>query len=138
MRARQIGRSAEREGKGFNAGIEELDLEQSLGYGLRLPDQLIQPLFGNRTLALIVDVDAVGSAWRLAINEHAKPDRAARRRRSHDEMQITGVKAVRHAAVGLVQRASLPPDRPLPRQRPIVEAQAHGQRVCSWLVEGCT
>jgi hypothetical protein len=34
--------------------IEKLDLELSISNGLRLSDQLIQPLFGNRAVALVV------------------------------------------------------------------------------------
>jgi len=54
--------SAERERKRLQARIEELDLEQSVRDGVRLSDQLIQPLLGNRAVALIVDVDSVSSA----------------------------------------------------------------------------
>jgi len=39
--------SAEREHKGLHARIEKLDLELSIGDGLRLSDHLIQPLFGS-------------------------------------------------------------------------------------------
>ena len=65
--------SAEREREGLHARIEKLDLEQSIGDGPGLPDQLIQPLLGNRAVALLVDVDAVSSTWRLSIDQHAKP-----------------------------------------------------------------
>src|SRR5882762_1209968 len=51
--------SAERERKRLHARIEELDLELSVSDGVRLSDQLIQPLFGNRAVALVVDVDPV-------------------------------------------------------------------------------
>ena len=61
-------RSAKREREGLHARIEKLDLEQSIGDGLGLSDQLIQPLFGNRAVALVVDVDAVSSARRLSID----------------------------------------------------------------------
>jgi hypothetical protein len=40
-------RSAERERKSLHARIEKLDLELSISDGLRLSDQLIQPLFGR-------------------------------------------------------------------------------------------
>src|SRR5205814_5700200 len=64
--------SAERERKSLHARIEELDLELSVGDGVRLSDQLIQPLLGNGTVALVVDVDSVSSARRLSIDEHAE------------------------------------------------------------------
>src|SRR3989442_2389432 len=64
--------SAERERKRLHARIEELNLELSVSDGGRMSDQLIQPLFCNRAVALVVDVDPVGSAWRLSMDEHAK------------------------------------------------------------------
>src|SRR5215208_591755 len=68
-----LGRgSAERERKSLDARIEELDLELSIGDGLRLPDQLIQPLFGERAVALVVDVVSVSGARRLSVDEDAK------------------------------------------------------------------
>src|SRR5262245_56906777 len=112
--------SAKREGKHLYARIEKLDLEKSIDNGFGLADQLIQSLFANRTVALFIDVAAVSSAWRLSINEHAKAYRDAGPCRSHDKMEITGVKAVGDAAVGLVQRGSLSFDSPLPSQRSIV------------------
>jgi non-heme chloroperoxidase len=54
--------SPERERKRLDARIEELDLELAVGDGLRLPDQLIQPLPGQRAVALFVDVHSVRRA----------------------------------------------------------------------------
>jgi hypothetical protein len=59
-RARSLD-SAECERKRLYARIEKLDLELSIGYGARLPDQLIQPLFGHRAVALLINVEAVAS-----------------------------------------------------------------------------
>jgi hypothetical protein len=56
--------SAECEHKRLHAGIEKLDLELSISDGLRLSDHLIQPLFGNRAVALVVNVSSVSSARR--------------------------------------------------------------------------
>src|SRR4051812_39531060 len=105
-------RSAERERKGLHAGIEKLDLELSIGDALRLPDQLIQPLFGNHPVAVVVYVKSVCSARRLSINEHAESYGRPSLRRSHDKMKIPGVKAVRRPPVGLVQDDGLLPHRP--------------------------
>ena len=69
--------SAERESKRLDAGIKKLDLEQSIGDGLLLSDQLIKPLFGKRADALVVNVDAVSSTGRLSIDQHAKLDRCS-------------------------------------------------------------
>ena len=65
-------RSAESERKSFHAGIGKLDLELAINDRLRLPDQLIQPLFCDRTAALVVNVNSVSSPGRLSIDEHAK------------------------------------------------------------------
>ena len=64
--------SAKRERKGLEARINKLDLELSVSDGLRLSDQLLQPLFGNPAVALIVNVTSVPIARRLSIDEHAK------------------------------------------------------------------
>ena len=47
------GRSAERERKGLHARVEKLDLELAIGDGLRLADQLVQPLLGHCAVALV-------------------------------------------------------------------------------------
>src|SRR5258706_14026187 len=78
--------SAERERKRLHARIEKLDLELSISNGLRLSDQLIQPLFGHRAVALLVNVNSVSSARRLSIDAHAKSYRSSSRCRSHDQM----------------------------------------------------
>ena len=65
-------RSAKRECEDLDARIEKLDLELPIGDGLRLSDQLMQPLCGNRTIALLVHVDSVGSAGRMPIDEYPK------------------------------------------------------------------
>src|SRR5215475_14647986 len=113
--------SAKRECKGRHAGVEELDFELPIGDGHRLADELIESLLGNCADALVVDVDPVCGARRLPIHEYAKPHRGAWLCRTHDEMQIAGVKSVRDTSTGLVQHCSLSLDRPLPRQRPIVK-----------------
>src|SRR5437867_2112132 len=111
--------SAEREHKCLHARIEKLDLELSIGDGLRLSDQLIQPLFGNRAVALVVNVNSVTSARWLSIDEHAKSHGSSSRCRPHDEMKIAGVKAVRDPPVGFVQHRGLLPHRPLTRKGPV-------------------
>ena len=80
----------------------------------RLTDQLIQPLLADRAIALVVDIGSVSGTRRLAIDQHAKPHGRSRRGRSHDEVKIAGVKAVRDPPVGLVQHGRLSPDRPIP------------------------
>jgi hypothetical protein len=121
--------SAERESKSLNTRIEKLDFELSISNGLRLPDQLIQPLFGNSAVALVVNVDAVSGARWFPIDEHAKAHGSSQRCRSHDEMQVTGVKPVCDPTVGLVQHGGLFADRPVARQGPLIELQSCGAGV---------
>src|SRR6266545_4716749 len=126
---------AEGERIGLHAPIEKLDLEQSISDGVRLSDQLIQPLFGHRAVALLVNVKSVSSAWRLSIDEHAKPHRRSSRCRSHHQMQIAGVKAVRDPPVGRVQQRGLPLYRPITRKRPLIEPQPRGGSIDARPVE---
>src|SRR3981081_4527667 len=91
---RKLCGSAEREGKGLDARVEELDLEASIVDRLLLPDQLIQPLFANRAVALGVDVDSMRSTRRFAVDQHAEAHRSSTRR-PHDEMEVARMKAVR-------------------------------------------
>ena len=67
-------RSAECERKRFHARVEELDLELSIDHGLRLTYQLVQALFGDVAVALLVYVDSVRFAGRLSVNQHSKSD----------------------------------------------------------------
>src|SRR5215510_13601558 len=96
--------SAERERKSLHARTQKLDLELSIGDGFRLSDQLVQTLFGHRAVALLVNVCSVGRARRLSVDQHAKFHGRSWRCRTHDEMKIAGVKAVRDASIGFVQR----------------------------------
>src|SRR5690242_18933761 len=64
--------SADRECESPHARIGKLDLELSGGDVPGLPDQLIQPLFDNRALPLVVDVAPVSRARLLSVDEHAK------------------------------------------------------------------
>jgi len=79
-------RSAERERESLHARIEKLDLELPISNGLGLSDQLIQPLVGNRTVALVVNVTSMSRARCLSIEEHAKAHGRSPRRWSHDQM----------------------------------------------------
>src|SRR5215204_2205650 len=130
--------SAERERKSLHPRIEKLDLELSISDGLGLSDQLIQPLFGNRAVALLVNVDSVSSPRRLPIDEHAKSHGGSSRCRSHHEMKIAGVKAVRDPPVGLVQHGGLSLHRPITRKGPMIEPQPRGDLIDTTLVQDCT
>src|SRR4029453_1610216 len=101
--------SPEREWESLHSRAKKLDFELAIGDRLRLPDQLVETLFGPRTVALGVDVEPVGRAWRLSIDQHAKTHGRPWRCRAHDEMQIAGVKAVRDASIGLVHDGGILP-----------------------------
>ena len=56
---------AECECEGLHARIEKLDFELAINDGLRLADQLVQPLFGHHAVALLADVNSMSRARRL-------------------------------------------------------------------------
>src|SRR5207248_9205087 len=126
------------ERKGLQACIEKRDLELAISNVPRLSDQLIQPLVGHRAVALVVNVTSVGIARRLSIEEHAKAHGRSSRCRSHDQMQIAGVKAVRDAPWGLPQRNGPSPSRPLSQPCPLVEREACGERIYSRCIQAST
>src|SRR5258708_30747069 len=127
--------SAECERKSPHARIEKLDLELAISNGLRLSDQLIEPLLGHRAVALVVNVDSVSSARRLSIDEHAKAHGSSSRCRSHDQMKIAGVKAIHDAPVGFVQHRGLSLHRPITGTGPMIERESRGGRIDATLVQ---
>lgn len=58
----------ERERVGLNAAIEERNLECVLNKAAALTDELMQPLFGSRAVAFVVNVESVRSA-RAAVHQ---------------------------------------------------------------------
>ena len=80
--------SAERERKGLHARIEKLDLELSIDDRIRLSYQLVQPRFGYGAVTLILDINSVGGARRLSVDEHTKSHGFPSYCGSHDEVQI--------------------------------------------------
>ena len=77
-RSRTANLSAEGEGKRLRAGLQELDLELSIGNRIQLSDELIQPRFRHGAAALVVNVDAVPIARRVAVQTIPKADATAR------------------------------------------------------------
>src|SRR5262245_55830258 len=116
--------SATSERKCLDAGVEELDLESSIGDRCRLTDQLIQPLFRGKPIAAIVDIVAVRGPRRLAVDRYAEAHGAVLARWSHDEVKVARVEAVRNPTIWTVQYDCLLPHRPVARQRPLIEAEA--------------
>src|SRR5262249_17117801 len=95
--------SAEREAESLGARIKKLDFNLAIGDWSALPDQLVQPLLAERAVALFVNIEPVGCAWRLSVDQHAEFHRCLGRRRAHHEIEVARMEAVCDAAVGLVQ-----------------------------------
>ncbi len=91
---------AEGECVDLSARVEKGDLEGAVGYGAGLTDELVQPLPGQRSVALVIDIGVVRRGRRLPVDAHAEPDRDVRRRRAHDQVKVAGVKTVRDLPAG--------------------------------------
>jgi hypothetical protein len=78
----------EGEGIGLGAGVGEGDLEGALDDGPVLPGELVQPLFGERAGAVLVQVGSVVRAGRLPVEEDPEPGGRSRRGRSHDQIEV--------------------------------------------------
>jgi hypothetical protein len=131
----QVTGSAKCECESLHPRIEKLNLELPLGNGAWLSDQQIQPLFGDRAVSLIVNIDPVSRARRLAVNQNAKSHGSPRRRRAHYEVKIAGMETKRDSAAGLVQYGPLVPHRPIAGKRPMIEPHPLRLRVNAALVE---
>src|SRR5215211_4866612 len=105
--------SAEGEAISLHARIEKLDLELPINDGLGLSDQLIHSLFGNRAVALLINIDSVSTIRRLSIDEHAKWHRQTSLGRSHHEVHVARMEPDRNPSGRLVEHCgvlSKPPD----------------------------
>src|SRR5262245_64566102 len=122
--------SAERERERLHAGVEELDLEPSIGDRSRLPDQLIQALFDSGAVAAVIDVATMRGTGRLPVDRDAEADTAPRTR-PHDEVQVAGVKAIYDPAVRAAQDGGLAADRPVARPRPLIEREARRRLIAA-------
>src|SRR5580704_12302566 len=60
--------SAKRERKSLRTRIKKLDFDLPISDGLRLTDQLIQPLLGSCAIALLINVGSVSRARQLPID----------------------------------------------------------------------
>src|SRR6266700_6364861 len=85
-----------------------------------------------------VNVTAVSSTQRSSIDARAKAHGRSPHCRSHDQMQIASVKAVRDAPVGLVQHRGLSLHRPLTRKGPLIESQSLRDSIQVTLVQDCS
>lgn len=66
---------SERKCVSLYAGIKKLNLEQAIHDGLRLPDELIEPVPGDAAVSLLVDVDAMRCSRCAAVKQHAEAHR---------------------------------------------------------------
>jgi hypothetical protein len=62
----------ESKGQGLYSRVKKFNFKQSISDRLRLPDKLIQSLFFDRSIALPIDIFAIGFSRRLAINSDPK------------------------------------------------------------------
>ena len=61
---------AECKGERLHARVEEFDFEGSIDDRRRLPDELIEPLFVDRAIAGLIDIQPMGRAGRLDNPDH--------------------------------------------------------------------
>src|SRR5215218_2382697 len=116
-------KSAEREAISLHARTEILDLEESIGDGLRLSDQLIQSLLADRAVAPIINVSPVSNARRLSIDEHAKQHRITSLGRTHHEVHVARMEPDRDPSWRLAEHRRVLGERPDARGGPLVQAQ---------------
>src|SRR5258707_3554879 len=118
--------SAEGECVCLNTGIEKVNLEGVIGDLAALAYQLIQPLPGHDALPLRIDVRAVAIARRCAVDGDAKPHRLAVQARPKHQVQIPRMEPIHDTAAWLVEHGVFFSDRPISRQRPLVETGRRG------------
>src|SRR5438132_1644434 len=98
--------------RSFSRCVEEFDLEGSILNAAPLADQLVEPLIIRSSPPLAVNVASVGCASRLAVDKDPKLDRSGSFGRSHDEVDVTGMKAKGDTPVRLVENRCPSRDRP--------------------------
>src|SRR5258706_12119713 len=106
--------SAEGEAIGLGSGAEELDRDEALPDRVRLADQLIQALLGQQAVASLVDVEPMAIAGYLPIEEHAERHLRPARRRSHHEVDISGLEPESDPRTSLVRHGGVLSERPRP------------------------
>lgn len=116
-------RSAEGEGVDAGARIEESDLKGAIVNRAALTDQLVQPRCGDCTVATVVDVVTVVRRREMSVDGDPEPHTFTRHCRTHHQVQIPGVEPVGDKSARLVQDRRVGPNRPVSRQRPMIEPQ---------------
>ena len=102
-----------------------------------MADQLVEPRFGGRAVALVVHIGSVGRTWWLPVDQDTEPHGGPWCCRSHDQVQVAGVEAVGDPPLGLVEHDRLPLDRPVTGKGPMIEPQPLGGSVEATPVQDC-
>jgi hypothetical protein len=72
-----------------------------------IANKLIETLRGNDALPFRIDIDAMGSARRFAIDGHDEAHRTAAHCGPENEMQVARMEAIDNAAILVVQERAL-------------------------------
>jgi len=96
-------------------------ISKAVGDPPGLADQLVGALVDDDPAATGLDVGPLGAVSDLAIEEDPERDGVAPGRRAHDEVEVARVELEGDPPAGLVQDGSVPSERPVPRQIPVVE-----------------
>ena len=86
---------------GLDTVSREVDLDGSVGDRTSLANQLIEPRFDDRPLALFVDVESTSIARRRSVDEDAKRSGRAWST-AHHEIDVSRVKAERDPSIRVV------------------------------------
>src|SRR5262245_2194168 len=125
----------EREGERLHAGVEELDLELAIDDRFGLSDQLMQARLADDAIAGGIHVETSRGSRRLAVNRHAETNRGPLQWRTHDEMQVAGMKAIRDPSAWVAKNGRLPAHRPIANERPLIERQTRRGSVAPPAIE---
>ena len=85
--------SAESKGERLRARIEKFDLEGPILDRIVLADQLIQPVFRNLPVSMLVGIDSVIGSRVMTVDLHAKPNWFSIRGRTQDQVHISRMEA---------------------------------------------
>src|ERR1700722_5614852 len=110
--------SAEGKRKGLYARIEKPDFECAIGDRASLPDNLIEPLLIDGTVARGIDIRAVVFAGRRTVDCHTKLDRLCAWRRPQPQMHIARMKPIHNRAILRVEVCVFSAYCPVTGQRP--------------------
>src|SRR5471030_1327767 len=116
-------RSAEGEGIGLGAGVQEFDAEGVVGHRAGLPHQLVQALAGDGAAAIGAGVAAMVLARRGAVDGDAEAHRFAISTGTEHQVQVAGMETVDDAPGRMRQRDLLGVGVPVAAQAPLIQFQ---------------